>query len=506
MNSRPARSACGSTFPARTGRRRERRLLGHPDSTRHDTTRASSTQRRRRHSPARSRPRSLTDDGSATVAKADTSRISGDWKKYTRHAQNRPKVAPTTAKARFVLSATGPAPSRFSLVSLFPADVPEHAQRPAARPDEADGGFAARLSSAFPAATTSRATPSPTRFDWKKMIGPLTQRPGHMGCWGYRSSDGFGLPEYLLWCKQLKAEPVLAVFAGYSLNGDHVDAGSPEMDAVHAGSAGGDRIRHRLRRQANGASSAPPTAFPSRSSCTMSRSATRIGSTGPAATTAGSRRSRKPSARNIRTLKIIAHRAGEELQAGPVRRSLLSQRRQLAEMSGPPVRQADRQDAPLRFDGGGLNGRQPNEHQDVRRRVGRAGGHARRRLNAALADAAFMMGLEQNADAVPMECYAPLLVNVNPADTAKGYPRRGSGDTNLIGYDALQQLRLAELLCPVDAWPRTVATSLCRPRFRLSRSVRAGARSARRYRRRHVAYAGGVHRHQGDGPGRPFAR
>ena len=56
-----------------------------------------------------------------------------------------------------------------------------------------------------------------TRFNWKQMIGPAEQRPGHMGCWGYRSSDGFGLPEYLLWCKQLGAEPVLAVFAGYVL-------------------------------------------------------------------------------------------------------------------------------------------------------------------------------------------------------------------------------------------------------------------------------------------------
>ena len=67
------------------------------------------------------------------------------------------------------------------------------------------------------------------RFNWKQMIGPAEQRPGHMGCWGYRSSDGFGLPEYLLWCKQLGAEPVLGLFAGYVLNGDHFKAGSPEM-------------------------------------------------------------------------------------------------------------------------------------------------------------------------------------------------------------------------------------------------------------------------------------
>ena len=67
------------------------------------------------------------------------------------------------------------------------------------------------------------------RFNWKQMIGPADQRPGHMAPWGYRSSDGFGLPEYLLWCKQLGAEPVLGLFAGYVLNGDHFKAGSPEM-------------------------------------------------------------------------------------------------------------------------------------------------------------------------------------------------------------------------------------------------------------------------------------
>ena len=48
------------------------------------------------------------------------------------------------------------------------------------------------------------------------------------------------------------------------------------------------------------------------------------------------------------------------------------------------------------------------------------------------------MGLEKNSDAVAMECYAPLLVNVSPADTAKGYPKAWQWNTNLIGYDALR--------------------------------------------------------------------
>jgi len=39
--------------------------------------------------------------------------------------------------------------------------------------------------------------------------------------------------------------------------------------------------------------------------------------------------------------------------------------------------------------------------------MGNAGGSPTPNCNAALADAAFVMGLEKNADAVTMECYAP---------------------------------------------------------------------------------------------------
>jgi alpha-L-arabinofuranosidase len=47
----------------------------------------------------------------------------------------------------------------------------------------------------------------------------------------------------------------------------------------------------------------------------------------------------------------------------------------------------------------------------------------------ALGDAAWLTGLERNADVVNMNCYAPLLVNVNPGGRQWA--------VNLIGYDAL---------------------------------------------------------------------
>jgi alpha-N-arabinofuranosidase len=57
------------------------------------------------------------------------------------------------------------------------------------------------------------------------MRGELEFRPGHQCCWHYRSSDGFGLLEFMGWCEDLGMEPVLAVFAGYSMRQQPVSPG-----------------------------------------------------------------------------------------------------------------------------------------------------------------------------------------------------------------------------------------------------------------------------------------
>ena len=50
-----------------------------------------------------------------------------------------------------------------------------------------------------------------------------------MAPWTYRSSDGLGLYEFLLWSENMNAEPVLAVYAGYSLKGEYVKPG-PDLE------------------------------------------------------------------------------------------------------------------------------------------------------------------------------------------------------------------------------------------------------------------------------------
>ncbi|NBH09323.1 LamG-like jellyroll fold domain-containing protein [Amycolatopsis sp. SID8362] len=63
-----------------------------------------------------------------------------------------------------------------------------------------------------------------TRFAWKNTIGKPEERPGHQNtAWGYWSTDGFGILDYLKLSEDIGAQPLLALFAGYTLNGQHVD-------------------------------------------------------------------------------------------------------------------------------------------------------------------------------------------------------------------------------------------------------------------------------------------
>ncbi len=65
-------------------------------------------------------------------------------------------------------------------------------------------------------------------YDWKITIGRIVDRPTHPSPWGYQSSDGMGLLEYLEWCEDLHIQPVLAVYAGYALDHQHIPPG-PEL-------------------------------------------------------------------------------------------------------------------------------------------------------------------------------------------------------------------------------------------------------------------------------------
>jgi alpha-N-arabinofuranosidase len=165
----------------------------------------------------------VSDDGQTVFAKAQVKHLTADWQRYEVTLKTDRKAAPT-AKARLVLSVEHPGTVWFGFVSLFP---PTWQDQP--------NGFRRDLMQMlvdlrpkflrFPGGNYVEGDTVAERFDWKQTIGPVELRPGHRSPWGYRSTDGMGLLEFLRWCEDMGAEPVLAVYAGYSLKGDYVKPG-----------------------------------------------------------------------------------------------------------------------------------------------------------------------------------------------------------------------------------------------------------------------------------------
>ncbi len=163
-------------------------------------------------------------DGATVYAQAQVLHLTADWQAYEVSLSTDLNVTPTT-KARLALTVQQPGTVWLGLVSLFP---PTWKDRPnGLRPDLMQ--MLVDLKPAFlrfPGGNYLEGDTIETRFDWKKTLGPINGRTGHPGPWGYRSTDGMGLLEFLLWCEDMNAEPVLALYAGYSLKGIHVKPGA----------------------------------------------------------------------------------------------------------------------------------------------------------------------------------------------------------------------------------------------------------------------------------------
>ena len=172
-------------------------------------------------------------DGKTVYAKGEVPQLAKEWQHYAVQLEAG-NVTPTT-DARLVLSVIHPGTVWFGLVSLFP---PTWNDQP--------NGFRKDLMQMmvdmkpkflrFPGGNYLEGDTIETRFEWKKTIGPIEERHGHPCPWGYRSTDGMGLLEFLEWAEDMKAEPVLGVYAGYSLNHDYVNPG-PDLEPLCAGRA-----------------------------------------------------------------------------------------------------------------------------------------------------------------------------------------------------------------------------------------------------------------------------
>ncbi len=163
-----------------------------------------------------------SNDGSTSYASATVSSIGTEWKKYELTLAT--ADATVTDKARFTLTSTANGKFWISFVSLFP---PTYNDRPnGLRKDLME--LMAEMHPAFlrfPGGNYVQGHAPETRFEWKKMIGPVEMRPTHYNdSWHYHSSDGMGLMEFMDWCEDLGMEPILVVFSGMYLD---TESGSP---------------------------------------------------------------------------------------------------------------------------------------------------------------------------------------------------------------------------------------------------------------------------------------
>jgi alpha-N-arabinofuranosidase len=341
-----------------------------------------------------------------TLASATVPAIGTAWKQYS--ATLKTGNVAVSAANHLVLSVEKPGTLWLDLVSLFP---PTYKGR--------EHGFRidlmeklAAMNPAFlrlPGGNYLEGDHIADRFDWKKTIGPWVDRPTHPSPWGYQSSDGMGLLEFLEWCEDLRMQPVLAVYAGYSLAQDHVEPG-PALEPYVQDAL--DEIEY---------------------------------VTGGVDTKWGAERAKDghPAPFKLTYVEIgnedqFDHSGSYDGRYSQFYKAIKAKYPQLQLIATTPVKgitpdviddhyykQAEEFFADV-------------HHYDKADRRGpkifvgewatREGGPTPN-FGAALGDAAWMTGMERNSDLIVMASYAPLLVNVNPG----GMQWR----TDLIGYDAL---------------------------------------------------------------------
>lgn len=121
----------------------------------------------------------------------------------------------------------------FNLISLFP---PTYNNRPNGNRIDLMEALIELNPSFFrlPGGNNLEGEDPPYLWYWNQTIGPLTDRPGRPGTWGYENTDGLGLIEYLLWNEDIGAEPIFAVWSGLYLDGTVISNSSLEVYIQYA--------------------------------------------------------------------------------------------------------------------------------------------------------------------------------------------------------------------------------------------------------------------------------
>jgi alpha-N-arabinofuranosidase len=348
----------------------------------------------------------VNDETGVPAASAPVAGLTNEWKQYN-FILKTGQVA-VSANNHFQITVSKPATIWFDLVSLFP---PTYHDRPNGNRVDIMDKLAAMHTKflRLPGGNYLEGDHIAERYEWKKTIGPLVDRPTHPSPWRYRSSDGMGLLEFMEWCEDLKIEPVLAVYAGYSMMQEHVEPG-PALDPyIHDALdeieyvSGGAETKWGAERAKDG----HPAPFPlhyveignedwfDRSGSYDGRYAQYY----------------KEIKQHYPDLQLIATAPIKSVKPDVLDEHFYMS----AEKSLSDANHYDKTDR---------NGPKIFVGEWATRE-----GEPTPNLQAALGDAAWMTGMERNSDIVIMSSYAPLFVNVNPGGM--------QWEADLIGYDTL---------------------------------------------------------------------
>jgi alpha-L-arabinofuranosidase len=158
-------------------------------------------------------------NGGSVYAQASFSGLTTNWQHFAASLVS----SGTDTNARIVLSISNAGTVWLDVVSLFPSATFFNRTN-GLRLDL--GNMLSALHPSFmrfPGGNYVEGANITNAVRWKKTIGDIAQRPGHMDdAWGYWSTDGFGFHEYLQFCEDVGMTPLYAINSGMALgsNGD----------------------------------------------------------------------------------------------------------------------------------------------------------------------------------------------------------------------------------------------------------------------------------------------
>ena len=167
--------------------------------------------------------------GNTLYAETNVEAIIG--KKWTKYTATLTSVG-NDPQAQFALVFDGKGMLQLDVVSLFPPTFKNREN--GLRPDLAQMLYEMHPTfMRFPGGCFVEGQISPENaFRWERTIGPIEERPGHWNVnWGYRTTDGIGFHEYLQMAEDLGAKPLYVVNVGIWHGGmTPVDSLQPWID------------------------------------------------------------------------------------------------------------------------------------------------------------------------------------------------------------------------------------------------------------------------------------